>query len=111
MSAKGSNGTTGTIHYARHDGRGLVQVCGVRASQRLYLDPEAETVEVTCRKCVAPKAASKPRATATPQTYGRFNLTITDLREVAKDLKIPGRTRKSGDELLAEIIALRPHMG
>jgi hypothetical protein len=105
--AKGQSYTTGTVHYARTDGHGLVQTCGIKANQIAYL--AATDAEVTCRKCQASAPRTTPKATAPERrTYGRQEWTITDLRDVAKELGIQGRTRKSGDELLAEIVAIRP---
>lgn len=109
-NAKGQSYTTGTVHYVRHDGYGLVQTCGIKANQIAYL---AETdAEITCRKCQANTPRTVAKATAPERkTFGRQEWTLTDLRQVAKELNIQGRTRKTGDELLSEIVAIQPQFG
>ncbi len=102
----GINYTTGTVHYAKLDNYGgLVQACGIRASQTVYLD--ATDAEVTCRKCVKPVAKAK-RATPSNARFGRQEFTISELRSVAKDMGIKGYTKMDGNALLAEIVKTKP---
>lgn len=104
---KGQSYTTGTVHYAKLDSHGqLVQVCGIKANQMCYLAPTE--ADLTCKKCNAETAAKAPKVSRESKTYGRQEWTITDLREVAKELGIKGRTTKDGETLLAEIIVLAP---
>lgn len=110
---KGQNSYTGTVHYAKVDTASgqLVQVCGIKANQTVYLSPLVTDTAITCRKCEGRTPKAAPKAQAERKTYGRQEWTITDLREVAKELKIAGRTTKDGNALLAEIVELAPQFG
>lgn len=109
---KGQSLTTGTVHYARTDNYGgLVQRCGIKANQHAYLDRVAADTPVTCRRsgCTAAAAeAAQPATRPTPQEWniGRCSFNITELRELASDKQIPGRSKMTGAELAA---ALAPH--
>src|SRR5690242_10093523 len=112
--SKGQSHTTGTVHYAIADKTygELVQVCGMnrnrsRGGQVAFLFPT--DADVTCRKCQGrTEAPRETQAAPERKTFGRQEWTITDLRQVAAELKIAGRTRMTGDELLAKIIELAP---
>lgn len=107
---KGINSLTGTVHYAKVDSYGfLVQTCGIKANQTVYLSEPTTDVEITCRKCVA-KPAKVERKPQERKEYGRQGYSITEIREMAKLLGIKGRTSKSGEELLKEITAKAPHI-
>ena len=102
------NSTTGTVHNAKtetiHGATGLVQTCGFTPSQFMFLDATADAV--TCRKCLA---AAKPVKIAkpAPARYGRQEYSMGELKEAAK-LNGVKAGRKTGDELLAEIIEIAP---
>lgn len=104
---KAMNSTTGTVHYAHFDGEGIVQDCGIKHNQILFLHPVADDTEVTCGKCHAPKPAKK---ITVRRTFGSGEWTLAELREIAKDLGIQGRTSKTGDELLSLITPIRSHV-
>jgi hypothetical protein len=73
------NDITGTVHEAKTDGTGLVQICGIQANQTLYLTETTEAV--TCKRCQR-MGAPKPTKTAParvakessgPVTWGIFS--------------------------------------
>jgi hypothetical protein len=99
----GMQDRTGTTHLVHSDGHGLVQNCGMARSQHLYLTEMPEGTEVTCRKCAAAEIRrSNAKPIREPVTYGN-DWTITDLRQIAKDIKLPGRTTMTGDQLFTEL--------
>lgn len=63
---KAINGYTGTVHYAHADSNNmLIQNCGMRSNQTLFLDAVSDDTLVTCRKCVVPAKAAPKAAGAT----------------------------------------------
>ncbi len=106
---KALNMTTGTTHYAHSDGTGLVQNCGIKANQTFFLTEVLDSTPVTCRKCTKPEP-KKSTKTTERKTFGEGGWSLTELREMAKDLGVTRRTVKSGEELLSEISAVLPHV-
>lgn len=72
MIAKGSNDSTGNVHYAKTVGhwngaeQALVQRCGASPAQLLYLTPVAGDVEVTCKRCLANPPKATPARVPAP---------------------------------------------
>ncbi|MDD4868197.1 MAG: hypothetical protein PHQ28_14080 [Mycobacterium sp.] len=66
----GINSRTGTVHNTRHDGRGLVQTCGIKANQHCYLDPTQ--APITCKRCANARPAKR---TVAPAPTGELKLT------------------------------------
>jgi hypothetical protein len=98
------NDTTGTVHIARHDGHGLVQVCGIQRVQTLFLRETAEAV--TCKRCLARKAPAARKVTPTAPateskstTWGVFSPAgnMTAYAYTRKDaMRIIGRLESQG---------------
>lgn len=63
MSERGVNDITGTVHDAKSDGTGLVQRCGIKRDQTLYLTATDEAL--TCKRCAVRNRTAR---TATART-------------------------------------------
>lgn len=61
MSERGVNDITGTVHNAKTDGTGLVQRCGIKHDQTLYLT--ATTDALTCKRCAATNRTTAAKTT------------------------------------------------